>query len=40
VNAAAGARRVPLWRFTWASALALLPFSILIAAVGSGIVAR
>jgi uncharacterized membrane protein YdjX (TVP38/TMEM64 family) len=40
VNAVAGACRVPLWRFTWTSAVALLPFSILIGAIGSGIVAR
>lgn len=38
VNALAGARRVPLWRFAWTSALAFLPFSALVAAVASGLV--
>lgn len=40
VNALAGSRRVPAWRFAWASALAFLPFAALVAAVGSGLVAR
>jgi len=38
VNALAGSRRVPVWRFAWASALAFLPFSALIAAIASGLV--
>ena len=38
VNALAGSRRVPLWRFAWASALAFLPFSALVAAIASGLV--
>ena len=40
VNAMAGAYRVPLWRFTWTSALGLVPASILIATIAEGIVAR
>jgi uncharacterized membrane protein YdjX (TVP38/TMEM64 family) len=40
VNALAGARRVPPWRFLWASALAFLPFSALVAAVSSGVLGR
>lgn len=36
VNALAGSGRVPLWRFVWASALAFLPFSALVAALASG----
>jgi hypothetical protein len=31
---------VPLWRFAWASALAFLPFSALVAAIASGLVRR
>jgi uncharacterized membrane protein YdjX (TVP38/TMEM64 family) len=38
VNALAGTRRVPLWRFAWASALGLLPSAALSAAIGSGLV--
>lgn len=37
VNALAGSRSVPLWRFSWASALAFLPFSGLVAAVAAGL---
>lgn len=40
VNALAGARRVPAWRFLWASALAFLPFSAMVAAVSSGALGR
>ncbi|MDJ0866137.1 MAG: VTT domain-containing protein [Myxococcota bacterium] len=36
VNGVAGLRGVSFWRFLWATALALAPFSILVAAVGSG----
>ena len=39
VNALAGSARVPFWRFAWASALAFVPFSALVAAVASGLVA-
>jgi uncharacterized membrane protein YdjX (TVP38/TMEM64 family) len=38
VNALAGSRRVPFWRFAWASALAFLPFSALVTAIASGLV--
>ena len=38
VNAVAGSHRVPLWRFTWTSALAFLPFSAFIAAIANGFV--
>ena len=40
VNAAAGAARVPLWRFCWTTALALAPFSFVVAAVSAGVAAR
>jgi uncharacterized membrane protein YdjX (TVP38/TMEM64 family) len=40
VNALAGSVRVPFRRFVWASALAFLPFSALVAALGSGMVSR
>jgi len=36
-NAAAGAARVPLWRFCWTTAIALAPFSFLVAAVSAGV---
>jgi uncharacterized membrane protein YdjX (TVP38/TMEM64 family) len=38
VNALAGSVRVPFRRFAWASALAFVPFSALVAAIGSGMV--
>lgn len=40
VNALAGSCRVPPWRFAWASALAFLPFSALVAGISSGLVSR
>lgn len=36
-NAAAGAAKVPLWRFCWTSAIALAPFSFLVSAASSGV---
>jgi len=38
VNALAGSRRVPCWRFAWASALAFVPFSALVAGIAAGLV--
>jgi uncharacterized membrane protein YdjX (TVP38/TMEM64 family) len=38
VNALAGMRGVPVWRFVWASALAFVPFSAAITAVAIGLV--
>jgi uncharacterized membrane protein YdjX (TVP38/TMEM64 family) len=38
VNAVAGSAGVPLWRFCWPSALALVPGSLLFAALASGVV--
>lgn len=38
VNALAGSCRVPFGRFAWASALAFIPFSALIAGIASGLV--
>lgn len=40
VNAMAGSARVSLWRFSWVSALAFVPFSVAFAAFASGIVER
>jgi len=40
VNATAGARRVPLWRFTWATALSLIPISVIVARAGAEFGAR
>lgn len=40
VNALAGMRAVPLWRFAWASALAFVPFSAAVTAVAIGLVGR
>lgn len=37
-NAVAGTCRVPFWRFTWPSALALLPASALFTAIAVGLV--
>jgi len=36
-NAAAGSAGVPLWRFSWTTAIALAPFSFLVAAVSAGV---
>lgn len=37
VNATAGAHGVPLWTFTWCSAIALVPVAIAFAALGAGL---
>ena len=40
VNAMAGSRGVAIWRFSWTTAVALAPFSIFVAAIGSGLIAQ
>jgi uncharacterized membrane protein YdjX (TVP38/TMEM64 family) len=40
VNAMAGSRGVALWRFSWATAIALVPFSVFVSAIASGPIAR
>lgn len=40
VNAVAGSAGVPLWRFCWPSALALVPGSLAFAALASGLAGR
>jgi uncharacterized membrane protein YdjX (TVP38/TMEM64 family) len=40
VNAVAGMRGVPLWRFCWVSALAFVPFSVLFTMFAAGVVSR
>ena len=37
VNSSAGAFAVPLWRFTWTGALGMIPGSLLIAALATGL---
>lgn len=39
VSVVAGLHGVPLWRFTWASALGLVPFVLLVSAATAGLVA-
>jgi uncharacterized membrane protein YdjX (TVP38/TMEM64 family) len=36
-NAAAGSAGVPIWRFCWTTALALAPFSFLVASISAGV---
>ena len=40
VNALAGSTSVAIWRFSWTAAIALVPGSMLIAALATGLVAR
>ena len=39
VNSAAGAARVPLWRFSWTAAVGIAPVAVIVAAVATGILA-
>lgn len=39
VNSAAGAARIPLWRYTWTAAVGIAPVAIAIAAVATGLLA-